>query len=250
MEKKQRVGILDELRGFAILCMVVYHLMYNLKYIFGLDVPIFFESWFNYIRDAFAGLFICISGIACNYSQSNLKRGTQCFFIGMVMTFVTSFISSTIPDVFGILHCLGICMMIYGLGEQLLKKIPSVVGILVFVFLFLVTYTVPKGYIGLKDVFYFDLPSLLYSSEYMFPLGFPALGFKSSDYFPLIPWLFLFLAGSYLGVYFKNGVMPKFMYNTHVRFLAATGRNSLWIYVLHQPVIYTILCIVFGKSIF
>ena len=39
-KKGSRVGILDELRGFAIICMVVYHAMYDLKYIFGLDVPV------------------------------------------------------------------------------------------------------------------------------------------------------------------------------------------------------------------
>ena len=49
--KSKRVGLLDELRGFAILCMVVYHAMYDLKYIFGVDVPIFFDGWFNVIRD-------------------------------------------------------------------------------------------------------------------------------------------------------------------------------------------------------
>ena len=36
MEKK-RVGLLDEVRGFAILCMVVYHFMYTLHSYFGLD---------------------------------------------------------------------------------------------------------------------------------------------------------------------------------------------------------------------
>ena len=56
-----RVGILDELRGFAIICMVVYHAMYDLKYLFGLDIPIFFDGWFDVIRDIFAGLFIFIS---------------------------------------------------------------------------------------------------------------------------------------------------------------------------------------------
>ena len=64
-KKGSRVGILDELRGFAIICMVVYHAMYDLKYIFGLDVPVFFDGWFDVIRDIFAGLFLFISGTVC-----------------------------------------------------------------------------------------------------------------------------------------------------------------------------------------
>lgn len=79
-----RVGILDELRGFAIICMVVYHAMYDLKYLFGLDIPIFFDGWFDVIRDIFAGLFIFISGTVCRYSSNNIKRGAQCFFHGMI----------------------------------------------------------------------------------------------------------------------------------------------------------------------
>ena len=98
-----RVGILDELRGFAIICMVVYHAMYDLKYLFGLDIPIFFDGWFDVIRDIFAGLFIFISGTVCRYSSNNIKRGAQCFFIGMIMTFVMPFFTSG-TVMFGILH--------------------------------------------------------------------------------------------------------------------------------------------------
>ena len=101
-----RVGILDELRGFAIICMVVYHAMYDLKYLFGLDIPIFFDGWFDVIRDIFAGLFIFISGTVCRYSSNNIKRGAQCFFIGMIMTFVMPFFTSG-TVMFGILHFLG-----------------------------------------------------------------------------------------------------------------------------------------------
>ena len=250
METKKRVGLLDELRGFAIICMVIYHLMFNLKYMFGVDVPIFFDSWFNVVRDWFAGLFICISGIACNYSSNNLKRGVQCFFIGMIITFVTAVAMPQSPDRFGVLHCLGICMMIYGLGERFLKKIPSLVGIIVCICLFLVTMGFPYGYIGINNVFFIKLPSFLYQYDMLYPLGLPNGAFSSMDYFPLLPWLFLFIAGAYFGVYVKKGLMPKFFYNTHIKFFAAAGRYSLWIYVLHQPVILLVLCIIFQKSPF
>ena len=82
-EKKNsgaRVGLLDELRGFAIICMVVYHAMFDLKYLFGVNVPIFFDDWFDIVQTIFAGLFIFISGTVCRYSRNNLKRGVQCFF--------------------------------------------------------------------------------------------------------------------------------------------------------------------------
>lgn len=250
MDTKNRVGFLDELRGFAIICMVVYHLMFNLKYIFGVDVPIFFESWFDVIRDIFAGTFICISGIVCNYSKSNLKRGAECFFIGMIFTFVTAFAAPVSPILFGILHCLGICMMIYGLFEEVLQKIPPSIGIIIGIVLFMLTFNFSRGYCGIGDLLKFRMPDFFYSTNVMFPLGFPGRSFTSSDYFPLFPWLFLFLVGSFYGVYVKEKRAPKFFYNTHIKFLAAAGRYSIWIYVLHQPILYGALCIIFGKSLF
>ena len=125
-----RVGLLDEVRGFAIICMVVYHAMYDLRFVFGLDVPIFFEDWFDVIRDVFAGMFIFISGTVCRYSRNNLKRGAQCFFIGMVMTFVMPFFTGG-TIYFGILHFLGVSMMLFGLGEKLFDILPAWVGIIV-----------------------------------------------------------------------------------------------------------------------
>lgn len=249
-EIKNRVGFLDEVRGFAIICMVVYHLMFNLKFMFGVDVPIFFESWFNVIRDIFAGAFIFISGIVCNYSRSNLKRGVQCFFIGMIFTFVTAYVTPDSPDVFGILHCLGVCMMFYGLFEGVLKRIPVFIGIILNAALFMLSFNFSRGYSGIGEFMRFKMPDILYSTRVLFPLGFTGSGFASLDYFPLFPWLFLFLAGSFYGICVKAGKAPKFFYDTHIGFLAAAGRYSIWIYVLHQPIIYPLLCVIFGKSLF
>lgn len=250
MEIKNRVGFLDELRGFAIICMVVYHLMVDLKFVFNVDVPIFFESWFDTIRDIFVGIFISISGIVSNYSRSNLKRGVQCFFIGMIMTFVTAFVSPGSPDLFGILHCLGVCMMLYGLGQRIFEKIPPFAGAVISVFLFMLTFNFKTGYSGIHGLFKVKMPEALYSTSVLFPLGFPGEKFVSLDYFPLFPWLFIFLAGAFYGVYVKKKRAPKFFYKTHIPFFAFAGRHSIWIYVLHQPVIYPILCLIFGKSIF
>ena len=173
-----RVGILDELRGFAIICMVVYHAMYDLKYLFGLDIPIFFDGWFDVIRDIFAGLFIFISGTVCRYSSNNIKRGAQCFFIGMIMTFVMPFFTSG-TVMFGILHFLGVSMMLFGLGQKLFDLLPSWVGIGVCVLLFILTMNVrltyangmiSPGYIGIPNLFAIKLPMEAYNVGVLFPL--------------------------------------------------------------------------------
>lgn len=246
-EKKQgssRVGLLDELRGFAIICMVVYHALYDLKYIFGFNVPIFFDSWFDVIRDIFAGLFIFISGTVCRYSSNNLKRGVQCFFFGMILTFVTPFFSDG-TIYFGILHFLGTSMMIFGLCEKLLDKLPALVGIIISGLLFFATINVQYGFIGINGLFGIALPKELYNVGVLFPFGFYNSSFASLDYFPLLPWLFLFIAGSYFGVWAKNGALPKFFYPVHIKWLATVGKYTIWIYILHQPIVYLIFSLIF-----
>jgi uncharacterized membrane protein len=245
MKNQKRAGFLDEVRGFAILCMVVYHAMFALKEFHKVDVPIFFDDWFYYVWAVFAGSFIFISGIVCRYSSNNIKRGAQCFFLGMIVTFVTAVATPQVAILFGILHFLGVCMMLYGLGEKIWDVFPAVIGIAVSVFLFALTWSVTRGSIGIAGVS-FDLPRVLYDARLLFPLGFRGTGFSSGDYFPLFPWLFLFFAGSYFGVYVKDGLCPRFFYTTRVPFLAAAGRHTIWIYLFHQPIIMLILNLIYG----
>ena len=71
--------------------------------------------------------------------------------------------------------------------------------------------------------------------------GVPWEGFISSDYFPLLPNLGYFLLGSALGKTLyrkKESLLPKVNEkNILIRFFAGCGRQSLWLYLLHQPVL-------------
>lgn len=235
-----RVSLLDEIRGFAIICMVVYHAFYNLVFMFGFDIPVFTSVGMNTVRDIFAGMFIFISGSVCHYSKSNLKRGALCFACGMLLTAVTWLVIPAQIIKFGILHLLGICMMLYPAVQGLLKKLPDFAGLPVFIAAFLTTYNLPRGYLGFKPYFALTLPRGPYDAN-VFPLGFRSETFFSSDFFPILPWSFIFFAGFYFGRILKSGKMPGFFYSLHCPPLAAVGRNTLIIYLLHQPVIYGIM---------
>ncbi len=240
-----RVHLIDEVRGFAIICMVVYHLFYDLVVIFGMNIPLFYTSFIDTLVVLFAGLFIFISGSACLFSRNNLKRGFLCFMLGMAMTVVTFFFIKDSLDVFGILHMLGINMMLFSLVAHLIKKIPPLLGIVVCFALWLITYNLQNGYLGFEGILQIDMPAELYQTNYLFPIGLNNASFFSVDYFPLIPWTFCFLAGSFFGVLLKEKRLPEFFYKMHFKPLAFVGRNTLIIYILHQPVIFSILWVVF-----
>jgi len=237
----ERVVLLDEIRGFCLLLMILYHGAFDIIYIFGFDIPAFHWPVLRVAQPLVAGVFILISGICCHYSRSNLRRGALALGVGVLMSLITWRIMPDMRILFGILHFLGATMMLFALARQALDRLPVFWGLFVMAALFAFTLLVPQGRLGLPGPFGINLPRALYRTPFLFPLGFPSPGFFSSDYFPLIPWLFCFFAGSYLGVLSTQGGLPRFFYHSHARPLAAMGRRSLIIYVLHQPVLYGLL---------
>ncbi len=240
----KRVGLIDEIRGLSIVLMVVYHLFFDLVFLFHVNIPAFHSPVLSFLQPLFAGVFIFISGVACRYSRNNLKRGALCFALGLVLTLGTLLFVRQAMILFGILHFLGLAMMLFALLNTTLDRLPPWIGTGVMALLFALTYTVQKGSIGIGFLSV-KLPDVLYSTGFLFPLGLPRAGFYSADYFPLMPWLFLFFAGAYIGIYFKAGRMPAWCYKTYLPPLAFVGRNTIWVYLLHQPVVYGVLWLVF-----
>ena len=99
--------------------------------------------------------------------------------------------------------------------------------------LFLFTYHVPQHFLGIGP-FQITLPSAWYVSYWLSLVGLLSPDFYSADYFPIFPYLFLFLAGYFLG----KLPLPDWMRRSHCRPLARLGQHSLIIYLLHQPILY------------
>lgn len=241
----KRVGIVDECRGIAVISMVIYHLYFDLVYFYGVNLGTLIDTIFDWWQPFIAGTFIFVSGIAANYSKNNFKRGALCFFVGMCFTFATAFITPEAPIYFGVLHFLGTAMMIYGFVGRFTSKLPWGLGLFLFALLYFLMLNVPKGYIGHGWLFTIDLPDALYGAKLLFPLGFPRYDFASLDYFPLLPHLMLFMAGTSLGAYLKSGRAAKGMYMTRFSHLAFIGRHALLVYILHQLALIVILELIF-----
>ncbi|MDE6595808.1 MAG: DUF1624 domain-containing protein, partial [Oscillospiraceae bacterium] len=93
-------------------------------------------------------------------------------------------------------------------------------------------------YSSVSLYFFFDTVKLNLSHDlpYLYPIGITTNDFYSSDYFPLIPFGFIFLAGTALSPLFRDGELPNFVYNMKLPFVNFCGRYSLWLYVIHQPI--------------
>ena len=126
MRKPDRVCLLDELRGLAVLLMIFYHGAYDAVYIFRFTGSGWFTSApMDFLQRYIAVSFILIAGIMGRYSRSNFRRGVKTFLCGLLVTAVTLLVMPSERILFGILHFLGAAMMLLGLCEPLLRKIPA-----------------------------------------------------------------------------------------------------------------------------
>lgn len=227
MAGKERIWELDALRGIMILMVVFIHLCFDLDYFLGIDLvknPVV-----QTIMDHCGMSFVVLSGLCASIGPRSLRRGVRIFLWGMVITAVTAGMALLgladrfIIIYFGVLHLIGSCMILW----PLLRRLP------------LWAWAVLSAlFIGLGRWF----SGLRFGSMLLMPLGLPGAGFSSSDYFPLLPGLGWFLAGACLGAVLyrrKQTLLPRFpAQSLPVRGLRWCGTHSLWIYLIHQPVLY------------
>lgn len=244
-EGKRRIYMLDEIRGFAIICMIIHHSFLDVGDVLGLEWGYKVFNALCIVQPLFWIAFIVISGICSRLSRNTVKRGIIVEAFALVITLVTALIMPLLGFTgaeiwFGILHCLGICMIVTGLIMPIIKKLNYKIGAFACAVLFAFTY----GIDGSKRSLCFGLihlPDSLYKYNIFAPLGFFNEHFSSADYFPIIPWIFVFIFGAFIGELAVEEKLPEAMYAKHSRFLSFVGKNSLWVYIAHQPVIYALM---------
>ena len=238
----KRVVLLDELRGLAVLCMVVYHALYTLGTLLDYSPALRLMYFFMPAQPFFASLFIFLSGISSRLSHSNFKRGFKLLAVAVALSVVTIFILPLFSlygceIYFGVLSLLSVCILLFALVHSPLAKIPVFLGIMLFLFLFFLTYNIGNGYIGISRFRYY-LPAGVWNlPDWLMFTGLPT-DVYSADYFPLMPWMFMFFAGTYFGIWVSRGALPRFCYRSCIIPLQWLGRHALIVYILHQPVIY------------
>ena len=234
-----RIHVLDEVRGFDLILMVFFHAFYVIGYLFKYSWGAWLFQFFNPVEPFFAGLFIFICGISCRLSHSNWKRGGLLALVAIGMSLFLYLFMREEMIWFGVLHFLAVSILLFALLRPLLDRIPPWAGLIGSALLLLLTWWVPVyrgSMLGIKGLFGTDIPGWLVDIPALYPLGLGAG--EGADYFPLLPWFFCFLAGSFVGVWAKQNRFPRWMYVSRLPWLSWLGRHTLVIYVLHQPVVF------------
>ncbi len=224
MEKKERIQLIDAVRGVCLIIMVVHHVLYDMYAFCGAPWSWFSNPVWDVLHYLDAGTFILLAGLSCNFSHSNLRRGLRTLGLALVITLVTTLMGPETAIRFGILHLLSACMIFYHFTRRVWEGLPAPVLPVLMILATILAAPLTDGY-----------PS---SVPHLWMIGLVTPDFYSADYFPLLPWIFVFLLGTWCGKYVRSGSLPQWFYEAKAPALAAVGRKSIWIYMLHQPVIY------------
>ena len=235
-----RYALLDELRGLDLISMMFFHGMWDLVFLFGLPVQ-WYQDKPGYIwQQTICWIFILLSGFCVPLGHKTARRGVEVFGAGALVTLVTWALMPADLVLFGVLTFLGSAMLLTALARPLLDRVPAGVGLTVSAALFFLTRNVNQGLLGFEGLLLAPVPAGFYANTLTAFLGFPQPGFYSTDYFSLIPWLFLFWAGFFLHkVVGRENMEP--LRRSICPPLGWMGRHSLLLYLLHQPVIYGLL---------
>ncbi len=228
---QRRLVIVDVMRGVAIALMVIYHFCFDLAY-FGYAGFDFYQDafWLNF-RTLILSLFLFLVGVSLVLSTQrgvNVRR-----FVARLLRIVGAALLVSVATwwmfdnrfvFFGVLHFIALASV---LGLLFVRK--PVIALVLGIALLVIGNTVQ--YPG------FDQPGLRW-------IGLMTHKPATEDYVPLFPWFGVVLAGIFAGhVLLRerrlerlDSIMPSG--TAPVRLLAFSGRHSLLIYLLHQPVLF------------
>lgn len=232
-----RLVWVDAARGVAILMMVLYHLVYDLDTFAGYELDSTSGFW-GLFADATAALFVFLVGLSLTLSfrrsgggrpglyRKYLGRGARILLYGLLITLVSWALGMGLIA-FGILHLIGVSI------------------ILAYPFLRLGYANVLLGVLVLAAGAYVQSLGLTAggSGALLLPFGVVPEGLFMPDYRPLLPWFGVVLLGLAAGEALQRrpaGTGPALNLRGAGP-LAFLGRYSLFIYLVHQPLLVAAL---------
>ena len=214
-----RIDELDSLRATALVMMLVSNFVTNLNH-FGIMNTETSDQWWWLARIA-ASLFVGISGVSyflahrLEYDFIKTSGRTQrLIFWAFVITIITYIFEPSAYVRFGVLHLLALASIV---AFPVARKPEFALGI------GLILLIIP-----------------LSSNSNLVWLGLRETGFIAVDYFPLNPWLGIF----FIGLALASRIYPEGKPLTEIQWPEKWlwfGRNTLTIYVIHQPILIGLL---------
>lgn len=216
-----RIGEIDLGRAAAIILMVVFHTIYDLNRFAGIGIDYWSGFWY-WEGKASALLFIFLAGVSGGFSRDNFRRGLKVLAWGMLITLVTYIFFREEYVRFGILHLLGLGMILF----PLCRRAPDIL-------LWLLAAVTALAAVPLQKA---PVPT-----GWLLPLGATHGIFASVDYYPVCPYFSVFLLGVLAYKKYYHQKRSLFRFCVANKYITALSKHSLTIYLLHQPALVAVI---------
>jgi uncharacterized membrane protein len=218
--------MIDGLRGVAIVAMVGFHFCYDLAYLRLADFDFYHDSFWLHARTLILSSFLFLVGVSLILATRRglnvrryLFRLAYLVAAAALVSLSTWWLFADRFVFFGVLHFIALA---------------SVLGLLF----------VRAGWLNLALGLAVIAVAYRYQSPWFDETGRRWIGLMThrpptEDYVPLLPWFGVVLLGLYAGPALQR-LAERLQPNCRgplVRSLAAAGRHSLLIYLLHQPLL-------------
>ncbi|OPX87137.1 MAG: hypothetical protein A4E53_02597 [Pelotomaculum sp. PtaB.Bin104] len=216
-----RIWEIDLFRSMAIVLMVIFHTVVDLNRYYGTNIDYLNGFWY-WEGKASALIFIFLAGLSSGFSKDNLTRGGKVLAYGMLITLLTYIFFKEQYIRFGILHLLGISMLLFPL-------VIKMNNLLLLICAAVIAFAA------------IPVQSALVNTSLLLPFGVMYRGFTTLDYYPLIPYFSVFMLGivAYRSYYYQKRSLYRVSFNN--KYITTLSKHSLAIYLIHQPVIIAIV---------
>ena len=230
---------IDIFRGLALFLMIVAHIVWDLDYFKIIPMDNHIYSTFSKVIPL---LFFLIVGLSLIVSKKKIEnktikeqnryyrklivRGLKIIGFGMILTIGSFVFVPDKPVFFGVLHCIGLSIILSVPILKYKKYLPLFSILFIFLSLVVTQFTVEK-------------PSFL---QFIVGLHQADIWRYTVDYFPLLPWFTIIVIGIVLGDLLYCGDkrvfrLPDLSGYKSLKIFQWLGQHSLGIYLLHQPLI-------------
>jgi len=230
-----RLRGLDIFRGVATIFMVVYHFSFDLNNFHYIDVDLLHETFWKYFRYIIVSMFVFASGLslylthAAGFNRIKLKKHLCYLGVAALLVSLGSYVAFPKSWIyFGIIHFLFISSLVglLFLHHRYIALVSAIFIIAGFKFSFLSMHW---------------LYLLLYKSLHL-PI------YYTQDLANIVPWFGVYLLGVSAGGFhlhktlFEREIFEKKSQVMHL--LATIGKHTLIIYLLHQPILFTLFILI------
>ncbi|MDC1174895.1 heparan-alpha-glucosaminide N-acetyltransferase [Bacteriovoracaceae bacterium] len=214
----KRFHVIDFLRGFAVLLMIIFHFSYDLDFFGYIEVDFIKDTfWWVFPRVIVFFFLLTVGASSALVHKEKIRwdkfspRFLKLVLFALIISISTYFIFPNNWIYFGTLHCIAsvsLCLLPF------VKK-PKLSFLLFLIFL------IPPVFFGFKWPFW-------------------NMAHASMDYIPLLPWVGIGL----LGISYKHFLLEKseqlyLSVNLPGKsFVTYLGIHSLIIYLIHQPILF------------